>query len=327
MSNASLYRWTNLTMNAPFAPRDGAGALSFDGKLWLIGGWNPRDKANFPRICSNDVWCSLDGRDWQCVKENTFADETFDPCADWEGRHTAGYVVHGGKMWIVGGDANQKHYQNDVWNSADGANWTRVAADVPWRNRCLHHTVAFNGRIWVMGGQHMSGFVNSPTQPTIVYDDIWHTPDGVNWEKLEATEPKWSPRGMIGNSAILHGRMWLPGGGTYDTPDRPTRQYFNDVWSSDDGAHWTCHAASTPWAPRQYHEIAAFDDKLWVLEGWDGKNNRNDVWYSEDGAQWQELEDTPWAIRHAASVFVHDDALWMVAGNNMESDVWRLDRV
>ena len=23
-------------------------------------------------------------------------------------------------MWIVGGDANQGHYQNDVWNSADG---------------------------------------------------------------------------------------------------------------------------------------------------------------------------------------------------------------
>jgi hypothetical protein len=25
-------------------------------------------------------------------------------------------------------------------------------------------------------------------------------------------------------------------------------------------------------------------------------------------------------------VFVYDDALWVVAGNNMESDVWRLRR-
>jgi hypothetical protein len=30
--------------------------------------------------------------------------------------------------------------------------------------------------------------------------------------------------------------------------------------------------------------------------------------------------------RHAASVFVHDDALWVVAGNNMESDVWKMTR-
>ncbi len=29
---------------------------------------------------------------------------------------------------------------------------------------------------------------------------------------------------------------------------------------------------------------------------------------------------------YAASVFVHADALWMVAGNNMESDVWKLQR-
>ena len=45
-----------------------------------------------------------------------------------------------------------------------------------------------------------------------------------------------------------------------------------------------------------------------------------------DGVRWTELKDTPWKPRHAASVFVHDDALWMVAGNNMEPDVWKLQR-
>ena len=54
--------------------------------------------------------------------------------------------------------------------------------------------------------------------------------------------------------------------------------------------------------------------------------NRNDVWYSDDGVRWQEVPNTPWKPRHAASVFVHDGALWMVAGNNMESDVWKLQR-
>ena len=79
------------------------------------------------------------------------------------------------------------------------------------------------------------------------------------------------------------------------------------------------------WAPRQYHDVAVFDDRLWVLEGY-AKGNRNDVWHSADGVTWHEVPKTPWRPRHAASVFVHDGALWMVAGNNMESDVWRLTR-
>ena len=35
----------------------------------------------------------------------------------------------------------------------------------------------------------------------------------------------------------------------------------------------------------------------------------------------------PLESNHAASVFVYHDALWMVAGNNMEHDVWKLERV
>ena len=103
------------------------------------------------------------------------------------------------------------------------------------------------------------------------------------------------------------------------------RDSYNDAWSSRDGINWEQHVERAPWHPRQYHDVAVFDDKMWVLEGWN-QNNRNDVWYSADGANWHELPGTPWQPRHAASVFVHDGALWMVAGNNMESDVWKLQR-
>ena len=65
---------------------------------------------------------------------------------------------------------------------------------------------------------------------------------------------------------------------------------------------------------------------MWVMEGWN-RENRNDVWCSADGVHWEEIPDTPWKPRHAASVFVFKKALWMVTGNNMESDVWKLERV
>ena len=323
MNATREYRWIQVNAAAPFAPRDGAGALVFADKIWLLGGWSPADKTYFPRICNNEVWSSADGIDWTLVKENTFA-AGYDPAVDWEGRHTAGYAVFNERMWIVGGDGNQGHYQNDVWSSADGAHWDCVNRDVAWGPRLLHYTFVLRDKIWILGGQTLPQF--APAEERF-YDDVWHTEDGVDWQRLEPREPCWTPRGMIGGSAIFQDRVWIVGGGTYDTPDYPDRIYYNDVWSSADGIDWHCHVETAPWAPRDYHEIAVFDDKLWLLEGFDGKGNRNDVWYSSDGESWTELPDVPWAPRHAASVCVHRNALWVIAGNNMESDVWKLERV
>lgn len=308
------YRWTCVTPKAAFAPRDGAGALSFVGRMWLLGGWNPRDKVHFPKICNSEVWSSTDGVAWELIVKE----------APWEGRHTAGYAVHSGRMWIVGGDCNQGHYQNDVWSSDDGIRWELVCERVPWAPRALHHTVVFAGKIWVMGGQTMPAFAGEAER---FFNDVWCSEDGKSWTRVMEHMP-CPQRGMIGGSATLKGRIWLLGGGTYDTPTTPQRKFLNDVWSSVDGSGWEQHVEHAPWAPRQYHDVAVFDERLWVLEGYSSKSgNRNDVWYSADGANWSEVPGTPWAPRHAASVFVHDNALWMVAGNNMEPDVWRLDRV
>ena len=83
---AANYQWLNVTREAPFAPRDGAGALVFEGRMWLLGGWNPGDKKHFPRICNNEVWSSVDGAAWELEKPNSFLDDSFDPAQDWEGR-------------------------------------------------------------------------------------------------------------------------------------------------------------------------------------------------------------------------------------------------
>lgn len=318
------YVWELVTAKAPFAPRDGAGALTLNGRMWLLGGWNPGDKKHFPRTCNNEVWSSADGKNWRLDKANTFLDKTFDAKKDWEGRHTAGYVIHQNKMWIVGGDVNQGHYHFDVWNSGDGKAWTHVnvGKPVPWGPRALHYTLAFKDRIWVIGGQTIPNIANAKEA---FHRDVWNSSDGVTWTEVKPKGDFWPQRGMIGGSAVFKGRIWILGGGTYDTPKAPTRKFFNDVWSSADGVEWQRHLESAPWAPRQYHEVAVFDDRLWVLEGY-SKANRNDVWHSADGVNWHEVPNTPWRPRHAASVFVHDGALWMVAGNNMESDVWKLTR-
>ena len=313
MPMSAKYEWCRLTENAAFAARAGAGALVFRDRMWLLGGWNPGDKVHFPLICNSEVWSSADGISW--TLEN--------PHAPWEGRHTAGYVVHDGQIWIVGGDCNQGHYQNDVWSSADGIHWDLAQDRVPWAPRALHYTLTFDGRIWVMGGQTLPDFGGGDE---VFYNDVWSSEDGISWTRVIEHAP-WAPRGMIGGFVVHDNKMWILGGGTYDTPATPMRKFYNDVWSSEDGVNWKQHLTHAPWAPRQYHEVAAFDDRMWVLEGYAvASGNRRDVWYSADGVDWTELPDTPWASRHAASVFAYDGSLWMVAGNNMEPDVWRLSR-
>ncbi len=321
----SAYHWVNVTMTAPFPARDGAGALVYNDRMWLIGGWDSRNKAYFPLDCVNDVWSSTDGATWVLERPNTFGTAPFDLETEWAGRHTAGYVVHQAKMWIVGGDPIQGHYQSDIWHSEDGRTWEQAnrGRPVPWGPRVLHYTVAFKDSIWVMGGQTLPQF--APAEERF-YNDIWKSEDGVYWTQVTPEGAHWPPRGMTGGQAVFKDRIWILGGGTYDTPDTPQRTFYNDVWSSGDGVHWECHTACAPWHPRQYHDVAVFDDKLWVLEGWN-QENRKDVWYSSDGEHWREVPDTPWRPRHAASVFVYRNSLWMVAGNNMEPDVWKLERI
>jgi hypothetical protein len=168
--------------------------------------------------------------------------------APWEGRHRAGYVVHNYRMWVVGGDVNQGRYQSDIWSSADGIQW-----EAP---RTLHHTVTLNGWIYVLGGQTLPKMVSKyhsysfalPDGEQVFYADCWRSSDGRNWQKV-ADDLPWSPRCMIGGSAVivLDGRMWIIGGGTYDTVYTPSRIYHSDVWSSHDGISWVQHTKSAPW--------------------------------------------------------------------------------
>jgi Concanavalin A-like lectin/glucanases superfamily len=286
-----------------FLGRDGAGALSFQGKMWLLGGWN---EAYVP-VTNSEVWSSEDGVNWTLVT-----------IAPWERRHAAGYAVFDNKMWIVGGDKNTGHYQNDVWSSADGVTWEKVTDSVPWANRASQYVLTFKDRLWLMGGQEMF----EPSPPVVAYNDVWSSSDGANWQ-LETPHAAWSPRGLMMGNVVFQGRMWVIGGGQYDV-----RTFNNDVWSSADGVNWTQVLVAAPWSPRQYQNITVFDNKMWVLAGGDAlsQGGLNDVWYSTDGVQWTQLAATPWIPRHAATAFALNNYLWLTCGSDAsgDNDVWKM---
>jgi hypothetical protein len=294
-SSGAAYQMRCVTMEAPWRPRDGAGALSFRGGLWLLGGWRPREAGpsgpagvvdpafeGTTWTVDSEVWRSDDGGStWRCVQAR----------CPWPGRHTAGYAVHNDRMWVIGGDI----YTNsaDVWSSADGINWQCHTTDAPWAGRVLPYVTSFDGALWLMGGQALPQFAHHGAADTAFhrgattlavaeqqqqgdgdggggekfYADVWRSVDGAHWERIVEHAP-WGPRGMIGSpGAVQDGYLWLFSGGTYETPQHNERKFCNDVWRTKDGVEWECVLEAAPWGARQYAEIAAFDDRLWVVCG------------------------------------------------------------
>ncbi|MBM3280330.1 MAG: galactose oxidase [Candidatus Handelsmanbacteria bacterium] len=299
-----MIQWEQVVTEAPWCRRDSMGEVVHDGKMWIFGGYTPT------RI--NDVWCSADGVNWAQVT----------PQAPWGGRNLPCALVHGGRMWLLGGFApkdkatNRFPAYNDVWSSANGADWTLVA-QAPWSARGAAGAVVFDNKMWVLGGFDGTDFSHS--------DEVWSSADGVAW-KLEDHAP-WGPRAMM--ACLVFGKwMWVLGGGIYD--DRHplnTVADYSDVWRSEDGASWEQVTADAGWAPRRFHCGVVYAGggyhRMWILGGYH-QGNRNDVWSSRDGRHWTE-EQTPWPIRHEPGCLEFKEQLWLLGGfgDTLYNDVWR----
>jgi len=281
--------WERLVEKAAFSPRDTAEGVVFAGKLWLSNAYHVGN------VLVRDLWNSADGLNWTRVSDAT----PYDGYAEMS--------VYHDRIWAV---------KASVWNSADGVNWSRVAEKTPFGTRGYGETVVFKDRLFQLG----SG------------SDVWSTTDGITWV-CHTKQAAYGQRAACG-IAVFKGRLWLLGGRTPGPNDPPEKGYKamwtrNDVWSSEDGEHWTRLVEHAPWAPRQWHIAEVYRDRLWIIGGHDNVNSANlaDVWYSEDGVEWHEYQsEKRFSPRHEVTTYVFQDALWVVAGNAwpLMNDIWRL---
>ena len=310
--------WRSLTASSSWVPRDGAGLLELDGDLYLLGGWNVLEWASPSTV--SEVWKSTDGgRTWTQLAD-----------APWDSRHSAGWVVGDGKIWVVGGDANSTFYQRDVWyaepDGLGGLNWTQATADAAplTDGRVLHQVFWHDDKLWIVGGQTLDEAATSDTSTkvgSVYYDDVWSSPDGVTWT-LVSSGNAWSPTASIIGAPVRDGFMWLIGGGAYDTEGNP-RVYKNDVWKSADGVTWTEVPQTVAFPERMYNAVEVVNDHFVVVAGYDGAN-MVDTWISKDGAIWRQVTDIPWVARHAMSTVVHDGEVLMLGGPLDETTVWSM---
>ena len=211
--------------------------------------------------------------------------------------------------------------------------WSKVTTSgTHWSARSVE-TVAFDGKLWVLGGHDDASPKN----------DVWWSSDGMSWTNANARGPAipdtnpveynshWSGRWRHA-TVVFDGKIWVLGGNSGGS-------YKSDIWRSSDGTNWTQVTTSgTHWSGRRGHRAVVFDGKMWVLGGNDTRN-KNDVWWSSDGMSWTNanargpaIPDTNpveynshWDARGILGVVVLDNKLWVLGGSNQrgfKNDVW-----
>jgi hypothetical protein len=89
---------------------------------------------------------------------------------------------------------------------------------------------------------------------------------------------------------------------------------------------WTQVTSSANWARRCEQTCVVFDNKIWIMGGYDGTYRRNDVYNSTDGLNWTCLTtNAQWAARNAFSSVVFDNKIWIFGGcigTTFTNDAW-----
>jgi len=91
--------WTQVTAAAPWSPRLWFSAVTYRGRMWVLGGWSKVPEQNW-----GDVWYSQDGAQWTRLTAQTM----------WKERHEHSAFVMNDRIWIAGGHA--KPLSSEVWS-------------------------------------------------------------------------------------------------------------------------------------------------------------------------------------------------------------------
>lgn len=244
----------------------------------------------------------------------------------WGARDSHTVFLFQNKMWILGGlnstkflpngdpDYEKATYYNDVWNTEDGLNWTRVVEHAnfpPIRSTSIFEV---NGKLFMLGGY-------VPTDDIIYKNGLWTSLDGVEWKKENITLPFKEREGQ--QVIKFKNKYLLIGGVNYYTKER-----FNDVWQSSDGYNWSELASTTSWEPRWDFEVAEFNGKLWLTGGMTSVEKLfGDEWVTDDGAYWRLVyKDAPFGKRQGHGSVVSNGYMILIGGisqdNSKDGEVW-----
>jgi hypothetical protein len=253
--------WAPQGANGQPAPaaRSQQAVVSFQGKLWMIGGLI--DFVGYQR----DAWSSPDGVTW--TRE---ADLPAGFAA--RGEMASAVSSDGSTLYLIGGAgvAGTDSIGAEVWATTDGQNWTLQNAAAPFGSRHRAAALYFNNRLWVLGGQAGAGGATDDYKQ----DAWWSADGGVTWTNATAAAGATLYGNREGLSAVVHdNRMWVMGGDYFYGGDVVNQ---TTAWYSFDGINWT-QAAQNAALSRVHGNAVEFGGRIVFMFG-NTPTSSDDVW-------------------------------------------------
>ena len=259
--------WSTVS-TSNWSSRSYHGSMNRQGALWVLGG---RDDKFVQASTSGSAWT-----DKAQGATNPFK------------RSGHGVAAFSNKLWVLGGQNASGQLVSDVWASGNGTSWTQQTlsctnsggSSTCWPVRYRHAVVVFGGKLWIYGGESVSG-------SSVSYlNDVWSSSNGTTWTQQSPTctdcssgSTCWS--GRSGHAvSVFNSALWLTAG-------TGSSGAIKDVWTSTDGVSWTCKTTIPAWSARSGHASIEYEGALWVLGGQNGSNiNSLEAWQSTDGSSW-----------------------------------------
>ncbi len=333
--------WECIQEDAGFSNRIDLAATSFNGALWVSGGYDISQFSKDPYM--EDLWTSSDGINWTCVSDN----------APWKGRRGHEMLVFNGAMYIMGGftvdeKTGYREYRNDIWKTTNGTDWEELCDSAEWAPRFQHSIVEADlgdgSFLYLIGGAGMQDNV-SGRYAMKYYNDVWKSEDGVTWTEIITSEDF----GMRSDAGVAYdnntGRLIVYGGlhsaGFDDSADgvynnHPT-EFWESVWYTEDGKIWN-HQEVDISCFRASEKIVSYDGDLWLMPG--RRSEIDDIDYANNSKYYgtciyEAIDTSAWVwdsegsgvgarFGYAATVF--NNRIWIIGGQTSDegpdNDIW-----
>ncbi len=161
-----------------------AWAACFILNIGVLGGYGCKRQIATPVLV-------VAGKDWTQSTTST----VFTP------RYYQTGVVYNSKMWIIGGNAGNWNYLNDVWSSTNGTAWSQATTNAGFSQRYALSSLVYGGKMWVIGGYDSNG---------LFQNDVWSSSDGVTWTPVTSAA-SFSGRAAMG-CVVFNNAMYVIGG-------------------------------------------------------------------------------------------------------------------
>ena len=246
-----------------------------------------------------------------------------------------------GYLWMLGGRPRGVSDGNEIWRSADGLSWERIYSSQPFAARNSHSAVAYNGKLYVIGG-YVSNYYNR---------DVYSSDDGENWVRETEQLPsegavsvtstksfvyKNNLYTLVGANVTSNNRLYILNedgswvavegfsGNFYLTSDTQVAingdriivaSYNGALYYSDDGFSWTTQTTipSKVLDPNNLGRLSlySFQNKFWAVGAY------QKVYSSDDGLDWTlENDQAQYTTRaNADFTMVFKDQLWLMGGS------------